>query len=245
MLRRAFHALPKHHFASAPSFHFECEAAYNGAILMRGVIALVAFVIMAWPTLASAQSASPAAIATSYIRDINAGQVQAAAALFSPDAAVSSPLGDARGRAQITAWLQDRVAEHFHADPLGAPSVAGATVKLRHTLADDTFLRPPFSQPPNVPLQATTTITIRSGLIGSLTTVMGTVSAANAGAPAPAAAQAPASGAAGKANVLPKSGGSPEVDWLTMVLAGSGLGALVLGAMLSWRERARRMPQEA
>lgn len=89
-------------------------------------------------------AADPLATVQALLAAENAHDVDAAVALFAPDALVTLALETRTGTAEIRAWQQELADGHFHMEVLGTPevasdSVAGDSVRFRNRLDLDLF----------------------------------------------------------------------------------------------------------
>ena len=84
-------------------------------------------------------SADPLATVLALLAAENAHDVDAAVALFAPDATVDLALETRTGTAEIRAWQQELAAGHFYMEMLGAPEVAGDRVRFQNRLDLDLF----------------------------------------------------------------------------------------------------------
>ncbi len=96
---------------------------------------------------------------------LNAGNVDAAAALFSDDAAVTDPFGGAaQGKEQVRSWLTGLVTRKFHADSGVRQDTGDGSVRWVSSIADDRLRALKIA-----PLEATGIATVRGGKIVSFT----------------------------------------------------------------------------
>jgi ketosteroid isomerase-like protein len=97
-------------------------------------VSLAVGVVLATPAAGSAQS-DPASVARALIDAENRHDVEAAVALFAPDAVVVHATGTLTTTAEIRKWQMELAEGNFRAE-IGTPSVAGTVV----TFTGDVFL---------------------------------------------------------------------------------------------------------
>ena len=175
------------------------------ALALLTVMLLVPLV----PGVAHAQAADPIAVKNAFDAALNAGAVDQAVATFAPEATFTTPGGNVlMGTQQIRAYLQELVAQHYHAEVRETRLTAPDTVVSRGTIALDQFRQLGLAS-----VEATAEVVVRGGRIVAFTTALTPAAAARV----QAAQRAAATGAA-----LPRTG-SPRGR------AASALGVVALG----------------
>jgi hypothetical protein len=91
------------------------------------------------PGAGDGPAADPLATVHALLAAENAHDVEAAVALFAPDATVTLALETRRGTAEIRAWQRELAEGHFHMEVLGTPEVAGDGVRFHNRLDLDLF----------------------------------------------------------------------------------------------------------
>lgn len=209
---------------------------------MRRALLAVLPLWLASATAVAAQPTEPAQVIAAFQTALNAGNVEAAVALFAEDAVVTlqPPLNQTyRGKAAIRGWFEHLVAVHFHGEVVSPPQTMGERVRyLARVTAHDEF-RQLGVLPLEVPVEAT----FRAGKIQSYTVGLTPESAAKL--TAALAAQPPAAAAGPMRQLprqpvgLPRTGdGAPRLGLAGLVLVGA---SLVAGGR-SLRRRTQRAP---
>jgi hypothetical protein len=127
---------------------------------VKSVLALFAAlgVVLATPGAGYAQS-DPAAVARSLIDAENRHDVDAAVALFTPDAVVVHATGTLTSTAEIRNWQKDLAEGNFHAN-INSPSVSGDKVTFTGDVALNTFTSLGIDK-----LDATWELTVQQGRV--------------------------------------------------------------------------------
>lgn len=108
------------------------------------ITVLAVSLLLAFPLVASAQSADPASVVRSYIAAVNAHDLDAATALLADDIveritpAPPGTTGVTNGKQQYRAFEQTQFALQIHVDVIN-PQVAGQTVTFTGLLSNDAF----------------------------------------------------------------------------------------------------------
>ncbi len=163
----------------------------------RGSILVVALSILALavgsPT-ALAQQADPAAVVAAFDGALNAGNADAALALFTDDAVVKSSSATYTGKQQIAAWLGPNLAQHIHVDLIGSRQVNGETETHFAKVTTDA------TRKVGVTLEGSATSVVHTGKITSYTFAFTPESLARLQAAQAAPAQMPKTGGGGTEN---------------------------------------------
>jgi ketosteroid isomerase-like protein len=169
--------------------------------MRRLVIAVTVIVVMlVLPGALSAQESDPVAVVTALYEAVNAGDVEAALALYSDDAGIYMPVPPPgmpdtyTGKEEVRAWIEDEVARNTEYVLL-ATQVDGATVVATTSVADDVLRSFGLTS-----LEQTDEFTIEDGKVTARTHVFTEESLATLGA---AAAALPETGGLGLAGTLP------------------------------------------
>lgn len=130
----------------------------------RLITMLVLVVLLAIPVALYAQDTDPAAVAKALANAVNAGDVEAALALFADDAVVDtgSPASPYTGKEEIRAWLEGMVATNFQIE-IEILQVEGDTVTERDKFSDDDLRNLGIA-----PLEGISKITVQDGKITAL-----------------------------------------------------------------------------
>ena len=193
---------------------------------LTAIVVAILVVLLAAPVRLHAQT-DPASAIKAETDAMNAGDVDAAVAMFAEDAVFrvtpppSGTTGVFAGKQQLRAWFQQEVAEHIHL-MVGGLEVAGERVTWTATLELDTFRMLGVG-----PVAQRGEAVVREGKIVSMTV-------ANQFTPAQAAKLR----GAGTPKAMPRTGGGsfPAYAWW---LALVGLGSAGAGWALRHRRSAR------
>ncbi|MFQ5594963.1 MAG: nuclear transport factor 2 family protein [Anaerolineae bacterium] len=130
----------------------------------RLITMLVLVVLLAIPVALYAQDTDPAAVAKALANALNAGDVEAALALFADDAVVDtgSPASPYTGKEAIRAWLEGMVATNFQIE-IEILQVEGDIVTERDRFSDDDLRNLGIA-----PLEGISKITVQDGKVTSL-----------------------------------------------------------------------------
>ncbi|NIN64529.1 MAG: DUF4440 domain-containing protein [Anaerolineae bacterium] len=169
--------------------------------MKRLVIAVTVIVVMlVLPGALSAQESDPVAVVTALYEAVNAGDVEAALALYSDDAVIYMPVPPPgmpdtyTGKEEVRAWIENEVARNTEYVLL-ATQVDGTTVVATTSVADDVLRSFGLTS-----LEQTDEFTIQDGKVTARTHAFTEESLATLGA---AAAALPETGGLGLAGMLP------------------------------------------
>jgi ketosteroid isomerase-like protein len=183
--------------------------------MKRLVIAVTVIVVMlVLPGALSAQESDPVAVVTALYEAVNAGDVEAALALYSDDAVIYMPVPPPdmpdtyTGKEEVRAWIGNEVARNTEYVLL-ATQVDGTTVVATTSVADDVLRSFGLTS-----LEQTDEFTIEDGKVTARTHAFTEESLATLAAAAAA---------------LPETGGSSLAGSLPFWLGAGGLLIAVLG----------------